>query len=295
MKLNKYVNLDNPTQHKIVIYLHKAIRLISNNLADKFESMFRPDFVNSRKDGVLMFKWLKHDLNGPYRKYPYKVPTLANKFEITTHSEEIAQICNKGFHCTDLSGISRWESYSSDLYLVEVFGDFDAGFDVDKITFTNIRILEKVRGDASEYPAESIENYCKNNLPLIRKLSSGLSSLITDEEKKLITVDFIVDEISKLITNNQVYLINTYIIMKTLRKHYLGVNDILAIGDMLLNRGVLENHSYSSIFVEYINLVNAMTLAREKAEKKANKVPKKNSPRIDKYTGKPKVKRKPKK
>ena len=295
MKLNKYVNLNNPIQHKIVIYLHRAIRLISNDLADNFESMFRPDFVNSRKDGVLMFKWLKHDLNGPYRKYPYRVPTLANKFEITTHSEEIAQICNKGFHCTDLSGINTWWSRSSDLYLVEVFGDFDARFDLDKITFTNIRILEKVRGDASKYPTESIENYCKNNLPLIRKLSLGLFSLITDEEKKLITVDYIVDEISKLITNNQRYLITPHTIMKTLRKHYLSLNDILAIGDMLHKRGVLGDYSYPLIFAEYINLANATALAREKAEKKANKVPKKNSPRIDKYTGKPKVKRKPKK
>lgn len=91
MKLNKFVNLNNPVHHKIAIYMHKTIKLVSSDLADKFESLFRPDFVNTRKDGVLMFKWLKHDLNGPYRKYPYKVPTLANKFEITTHTEEIAK------------------------------------------------------------------------------------------------------------------------------------------------------------------------------------------------------------
>lgn len=134
---------------------------------------------------VYALKWLndKGQGTGGRRPYQYNLPVNGEpgKWHSKTKSKRKIETCVHGFHCTTKSHIMDFYlNYGRKLYLVEIGGHIDAGW--NKVAVENIRIVREIK----------YRVYCKyghNKIEILDKLPIGTLKMLLSGVYGVIGVD----------------------------------------------------------------------------------------------------------
>lgn len=302
MNLEKYSNILEKDITKIVIeVLGKILKKVNTKLFVKYENFFKTyywrDYVK-KPTSVYFLKWIEKNGRGRYQSgYKYNIPSLTNSPKLEHVNKPV--ICRSGFHCSDDNDIMIWNGINSILYVVEAYGDFDFDENLNKISFSDIKVIEEVGymfdneliiKKPISYKIENIEEYVTNNSTNVERMSK-LDVRDNSNILKHITVDMLIDEFEKST------IINCNLDM--LIRNVLSLN-VRPNCEKIINY-ILLNESKFSISLNNKMVINSLKKTQKKMEEKENtqidKTAAKKAPtvKIDKYTGKPKKARTKKK